>query len=192
MNSFTSIEREGVPIATRRVINLRNGLVPNDQGEVDKIHVGVALPRVKYGNDSQSLTNNAYTTLNYDVILYDYAPGEVTSTAPFTYTVKHPGVYTVKASLLLASTSLSAGTIYQLAVNVNGVLSKALDRHTMEATTTELMFLAGSEDFAMARGDYFTVSCFQNSGGAINVYSSADYYVYNTVTISYLGISQVI
>lgn len=190
MDSFTQIKREGVFIGNRRIINLRNGLLPRDHGEMDTIHIDIALPRVKYANDSQSLTNNAYTSLNYDQILYDYAPKEVTSTAPFTYTVKIPGVYTVKASLLLDSVSLGVGTVYQLAVYVNGVLSKALDRHTVETTTTKYLLLKGSDDFVMNKGDYFTIACYQNQGGAINIYSSSDYYVYNTVAISYLGVAQ--
>lgn len=190
MESFTYIERDGKFIANRRIINLRNGLLPRDAGEADKIHIDIALPRVKYANDSQSLTNNAYTSLNYDQVLYDYAPGEVTSTAPFTYTVRFPGVYEIKASLLLDSVSLGIGTIYQLVIYVDGVLTSALDRHTMEATTTEYLLLSGSDSLALNQGNAVTIRCYQNQGGAINVYSSADYYVYNNVAITYLGVAQ--
>lgn len=194
LDSFTYVERNGIMVAQRRRVNLAPGLAAWDEPEGDRVNVAPALGRVRYVHDGttvQSTDSGGFTQLNLQTKDYDEAPGCVTDTEPFAFTVRDAGVYRVSASLFFASAVWEVGNVAELYLTENSVAVAALDRHTVyyDGGASIYVRAAGTTTRKVASGVALGLTVYHTrSAGDVNVYTGSNSYLFNYIDIEYLGI----
>jgi hypothetical protein len=134
-------------------------------------YLGATKPRARvYNSANISIANNTATSLTFDSERYDVGGchSTVTNTGRLTVPAGEGGVYTIFCTARFAANS--AG-VREIAILVNGASFIARVR-VAPASASDPTWFAYSTDYALAAGDYVTLSAFQTSGGALNVEAS--------------------
>ena len=122
---------------------------------------------------NQSVPNTTHTAISFASNIFDQGPVHSTSINPsrFTVPVGQGGLWELAATLTLASVACS----YAIRILKNGAeVTSVISGQQSAAGTTQACVL--STDIA-ADGDYYEVTYWQNSGGALNVIGAATYAV---------------
>lgn len=126
--------------------------------------------------DGTSLTNNADTLLTMSTKHFDShtAWNNTTFTAPIS------GVYSVSGQVSITGTTLGTGGTVQLNVYKNGSLFRNIG--AVYGNGTNAVWRCGGETkVRLLAGETIKLYCYQNSGGAVAVYSAAIGYTWMTI-----------
>jgi hypothetical protein len=122
-----------------------------------------------YNNANIAVSNNSEQALTLNSERWDTAGIHSTSVNAGRLTVPSDGKYVIDYTLFFASNATGYRYIY---VRLNG--TTALNFDTRNAVTGQVTALAGSVVYDFVAGDYVELVVLQNSGGSLNVTTSAN------------------
>lgn len=134
-------------------------------------------------NAGQSIANATRTIVNFEDLGYDtHSAVTIGDAWKFTCPTGQGGYYRVALALLFGSSAAwGAGEIAQVEIWKGGAFYSAVDKKTVEVAVTETVGVFGCDDVYLAAGEYIDIRVYQNSGGALALYTDGGY---NHVAIS--------
>lgn len=120
---------------------------------------------------TQSLSNTTWTSITYDVEDLDTDAAHSTSSNTSRFTAPYAGWYQVSGGVEFA---VSATGQRGVAFAVNGTLVNASRVFVSATAATGMSVPARTKLVFLNVGDYVEVQAWQNSGGALNTFSSAE------------------
>lgn len=125
----------------------------------------------------QNISHAGINILVFEDEIYD-TDGEYDPTTGV-FTAEHTGWLHVTASVLFdASTTWAATEIVRLSVWIDGVLRDYLDLQTDFSAANIFVHARGSSTIRVAAGEVVTLRLYQDSGGALALYSTTSDYNY--------------
>jgi hypothetical protein len=156
--------------------------------ELERLRV-ISVPRAVVARcetaAGQSIPNGAATIIDYGTVSFD-PDSHVTTGASWRFTAKLAGYYRITAAACFnGSTTWALGEVGDLRLFKNGAEVSKLDRddEMNSGVTSQFKFLAGSDLVVLAVDDYIDVRLFQNSGGALPLFTNA--------TFNYVAINRI-
>lgn len=129
----------------------------------------VAIWARVYHNAAQSIPNNTATTLAFNSERNDTDTIHDTVTNNSRLTCKTAGVYAISGTLEYATNATGERSV---AIRLNGTTYIAAAANSGGISVTQL---SCTTQYIMAVNDYIELIAFQDSGGALNVNSTANY-----------------
>jgi len=165
------------------VYNGATGKLIKDGGVVPSIPAFVGA---RYStNAGQSINDSLATIVDFEDVVYD-TDGAVTTGASWKFTcpVGKGGYYLIDCMIMFASNAWTSGKVIELTIYKGGVLYSDISRETWQSSTTLYRDAKGSDVILLAAGEYIDIRVYQNSGGALDLYTNG---TYNHVAISKIG-----
>lgn len=154
---------------------LGRGLVSTTSSWLSNYNLtGGGLPRSKgYLPADQSVAASAHTAIVLSGNIFDQGGVHSTTVNPsrFTVPVGGAGLWQFEAAMLLASVACT----YIVRITKNGGTPISVVAGLQTAATQQQVAISATD--VAADGDYYEVTYWQNSGGALNVYGAAVYVV---------------
>jgi len=174
------IKERNIPNDNKQLISANKKAITSNESDISDLQTdktdndGSDMVGFSAKTDAgHNLTNGAYTIIQYDDEEYD--TNDKFNPSTYTYTVPIAGKYEVKASLNIDAAAWSDGEIAVLAIYVNDTRVK-ISISECPASETMFVYLDISRDLVLAVDDEVEIRCYQNTGGAIPIYSSNDEY----------------
>jgi hypothetical protein len=135
----------------------------------DKIHIGDNPAARVYHDAAQSIANNTLVALAFNSERYDNDTMHDNATNNSRLTAKTAGKYHIVGNVEFEA---NASNTRALIIRLNGATNISFLQVPPAAVATNLVI---STTYSLSVGDYVELIAYQNSGGALNVNSSANY-----------------